>query len=269
MLYSVFVSDYVKLVDGQLCPVTMAELVAKGKVYATSDLSQASRHISTLAKDVRGTIMTWGTTQGLLAIRVARPEYELLTIPAAGTDPEVRYHKENDPALVKDVTLFDTGECLQFLRELIVYTNEAKIPVVSLLPDVGTNAHSSSRDEFMDGLADDEDDHIPEPYTPNTPIQFIKLHSDMPDGTILPQSSPTVNVAETIDVPDNHIAVFFIRKKFALKGLLSPNCIIHPGWTGSPVIVLIHAGAAPTELRRGDEIGELALIPVGSWLQRS
>lgn len=82
---------------------------------------------------------------------------------------------------------------------------------------------------------------------------------------IQPNSSVELPISEVIKIPENCYGKFYLRKSLAKKGLIAPDLPFHPNWESSEVFILVsNFGANQVELREGNEIGELWLIPINT-----
>lgn len=67
-----------------------------------------------------------------------------------------------------------------------------------------------------------------------------------------------LNVNESLSVPDDNYAIFYIRKYFAMKGvsqlILSP---FKSGWVGKPFVTVKNNSLSEIEILKNEEIGEI------------
>lgn len=81
----------------------------------------------------------------------------------------------------------------------------------------------------------------------------VKKRSTINSGAVV-----EIEVNESVSVPEGSYGMFYIRKKFAIQGVL--QCCYSPfpsGYVGLPTVVVKNDSLVDLELLAGEEVGEM------------
>lgn len=79
---------------------------------------------------------------------------------------------------------------------------------------------------------------------------------------ILPGTTVSIGLGFGIECPAGYAGFIFIRSKLAAAGLDARLPPVDPGYTGPLHAILYNSGINTYNIKRGDRIGQLVLLPV-------
>ena len=82
------------------------------------------------------------------------------------------------------------------------------------------------------------------------------------DITVQPHETVRISLGFNVDVPPGCGAFVFPRSGKSSKGLTQLLPPVDPGYTGSITAITLNTSDTPFEIRKGDAIGQLVIMPV-------